>query len=826
MDFDQLSRELAAGSPVEPRELYEQLASKAPGYGYLRDVQAQVLTQWHEDKRAERDIVIKVNTGGGKTIDGLIILQSYLNGGVSPALYVAPSLYLVAQVVEEAGKLGIPVTTDPDSVQFRAGEKIGVVTAARLFNGRSVFSDNRPPGTRARIGAVVIDDAHAAVDTTRQQLSLSIPRTNATFDALLKLFHADIAMQAPDVLLDIEDNQGSGIVRVPFWSVRSSIDELRSTLRKHVPDNEKDFSYDAIRYVLPLCRVVVTRSAITVTPPVPPIGRVSSFTSAAHRIFLTATLADDSVLVSHFGADPALVSDPVQPISAGDIGERMILAPQEINPTITAQAIRDEILNLSSSHNVLVIVPSDRAMDQWPSALRATADNLQTVVGQMRANPKLGLVVVANKYDGIDLPQDACRVVVLDGLPEAYSGEERLESLMNSSFARIDDRQIQRIEQGMGRGVRSNEDHCVVFLIGRRLAQLTVDPRSLERFSPATRAQLKASRNMARQMENTPLSQVMETVQQALTRDTGWVRYAKSALRGIAPEPAHVSQSTVADRQAFDRVVLGDANAGTKLLVDTAAACDDPKRKGQLLEQAAAYIDPVDPVRAQQLLAAAREDNIYVLRPLTGITFTPLIYAGSQADTISSRLTGMYGTPGSMRVAVENMLDALVFDPLRTDEFEEAFYELGLFLGFNSQRPERELNPGLPDNLWALEPGHYWVVEAKTGATSEFISKKDAGQLSQGKIWFGNHYSPTDVATPVMVHHSRKLFKDASVIPGMSIINHQVLGGLVASVRAYSEGLAASGWSDAATVDRLLEGHQLRPAQLDGRLKPATGGSV
>ncbi|MEX8057042.1 helicase C-terminal domain-containing protein [Microbacterium sp. 16-032] len=826
MDFDRLSRDLETGSPVEPRELYEQLPSKAAGYGYLRDVQAQILTKWHEEKRAARDIVIKVNTGGGKTIDGLVILQSYLNDGAGPALYVAPSNYLVTQVVAEAGKLGIAVTTDPDSLAYRAAEKIGVVTAARVFNGRSIFSDARPPGTRVPIGAVVVDDAHAAVDTIRQQLSLAIPRSSNTFDDLLQLFKTDIASQAPEVLLDIQDNRGSGIARVPFWSIRSSIDDMRAALRSYVPANEKDFSHEATRDVLHLCRVVFTRSAVTITPPVPPIGRISSFTSAAHRVFLTATLADDSVLVSHFGADPALVSQPVQPISAGDIGERMILAPQEINSTITADAIRAEVVKLSASVNVLVIVPSDRAMEQWPTATRANADNLQTVVGQMRDDPKFGLVVVANKYDGIDLPQDACRVLVLDGLPEAYSGDERLESLMNSSFARVDDRQIQRIEQGMGRGVRSNEDHCVVFLIGRRLAQLTVDPRSLERFSPATRAQLKASRAIARQMENTPLSRVMETVQQALDRDPGWVRYAKSGLRGIAPEPARISTPAVAERRAFDRVLLGDTSGGVKLLREAAASCDDPKRKGQLLEQAGAYVDPVDPVQAQQLLALAREDNIYVLRPLSGIVFTPLNYAGSQADIVAARLTGMYGTPASMRVAVENMLDALVFDPLRTDEFEEAMYELGLFLGFNSQRPERQLNPGLPDNLWALEPGRFWVIEAKTGATSEFIAKRDVGQLSQGQTWFGNHYSPTDVATPVMVHHSRKLFKDASAIPGMRIIDERVLGELVASVRAYSEGLVPTGWSDIAVVDRLLEGHGLRPTQLEARLRTSTGGAI
>lgn len=68
----------------------------------------------------------------------------------------------------------------------------------------------------------------------------------------------------------------------------------------------------------------------------------------------------------------------------------------------------------------------------------------------------------------------------------------------------------------------------------------------------------------------------------------------------------------------------------------------------------------------------------------------------------------------------------MAFDPDRTEDFEETMRELGAFLGFNSQRPERELSAG-PDNLWALETGTFRVIEAKSGATSEFIPKKDAG---------------------------------------------------------------------------------------------------
>jgi superfamily II DNA or RNA helicase len=101
MDFEKLLADADQAAPIEPRELFASLPNKAEGYGYLRDVQGQVLSAWHEH-RGERDLVIKVNTGAGKTIDGLIILQSYLNEGLGPALYVAPNRYLVAQVIEEA----------------------------------------------------------------------------------------------------------------------------------------------------------------------------------------------------------------------------------------------------------------------------------------------------------------------------------------------------------------------------------------------------------------------------------------------------------------------------------------------------------------------------------------------------------------------------------------------------------------------------------------------------------------------------------------------------------------------------------------------------
>ncbi len=825
MDFDKLLRESSEAPPTNPRELYEQLPYKAKNYGYMRDVQAQILTKWDE-KRTQRDIVIKVNTGGGKTIDGLVILQSYLNEGIRPALYVAPNKYLVEQVEKEAANLGIPVVTDPESAAYLSGDAIAVVTGAKLFNGHTVFSDNRPSAPRVPIGAVVIDDAHAVLATLKDQFSVTIARTNSTFGELLELFDGDLKEQAPDVLLDIREETGGGFARVPFWALSNKLDQVRTILRRYKPDNEFDYGLDAIREVLGLCRIVFTRTGLTIVPPCPPVGRVHSFADAQRRVFLTATLANDSALITDFDADPELVAVPIQPLTAGDIGERMILAPQEINPAISADDIRAKIAKLSKEYNTLVIVPSDKAMSAWSdySPTIATKDNLTRVVAALRSGKHVGLVVTANKYDGIDLPDEACRILVIDGLPQAFSGDERLESLMQRTIGGVDDRQVQRLEQGMGRAVRSNEDHCVVFLIGRRLSQLTVDPRTLERFSPATQAQLKASRIMAKDMDNLPLGKIIDTAKQSLSRDAAWVKYAKSQLRSLVPSSARIDLSAIETRRAFDSATAGDLEGASTRLSAAAEVCKDPRQAGQLLEQAATYTERYNPAQAQTMLAIARTNNLYVLRPLTGIAYRPLTFAGSQSAKLAERATTMFGTPAALRVAVEGILERLRFDPTATEEFEEAVLELGLFLGLGSQRPERQLGNG-PDNLWAIEPGRFWVIEAKSGAVSEFISKRDAGQLGEAMQWFGKRYPADEAATPIMIHREKKLHNTASGPTGMRVINARGMGELQADVRALSEGLAASGWADLAEVARLLNGHKLDAAGLTARLVATTGGT-
>ena len=106
-------RKLSSGKinrKTEPQELYKTLDRKSVA-GPLRPAQEYILDEWYQKHRNDKDMIIKLHTGEGKTLIGLLILQSVINSKGGPCLYVCPNIYLVSQVCAEAEKFGIPCCT-------------------------------------------------------------------------------------------------------------------------------------------------------------------------------------------------------------------------------------------------------------------------------------------------------------------------------------------------------------------------------------------------------------------------------------------------------------------------------------------------------------------------------------------------------------------------------------------------------------------------------------------------------------------------------------------------------------------------------------------
>lgn len=810
MDFGRLGSRAAARPLTDPRDLFTALPNKAPGYGYMRDPQGQVLDAWYQ-RRNERDLVIKMNTGAGKTITGLLILQSCLNEGVGPALYVVPTRYLAEVFVpEQAAKLGIEIS-DPESTAYRAGEQIAVVTVDRLVNGRSIFGG---PGSQRAVpvpvGSLVIDDAHTALATTEAQSTVSIPSDHPAYERLLAMFRNDLQRQSDMALRDIEAGDPTALATVPFWAWADRSADVGAALHQHRDDDAIRFTYPMLADILPICTAVMSSTALEIRPPFPPIGLVGGFAEASRRVYLTATLPDDSVIVSHFDAAPDSVARAITPPTAADLGDRMILAPQEINPAIDDEEVRQAMRRFADEMNVVVLVGSRRRAEHWVNVAdeTAAADNIADVVDRLNRG-HVGLVVLINKYDGIDLPGDACRVLVIDGLPEAYSAIARREAVVLGDSEAITGRQLQRIEQGMGRGVRSTDDYCVVLLLGSALAQRIADPRNLARFSPATRAQLRLSRDITAELGGQDLGQLVRVMRQALDRDPAWVRLSRDVLAGTVYETSVVAPEIVSARAAFDAALIGQDDVAVGEMRHAVDLTADQRLKGLRQEDLARYQHQIDPAAAQQTLAGALRLNRRLTRPLQGITYARLTPAGNQAQAAARFLASTYGDRNALLVGVNALLDDLVFDPDHTAEFEDAMELLAPHLGLSAQRPERDTGNG-PDVLWALGGRSYLVIECKSGATSTTIWRHDVAQLAHSENWFEREYGGAYAGSPLLIHPSDELAEDAVASADARVVTDDKLDELKSAVRALAVAAAeGGGWTIADVVAEQMRHNHL-----------------
>ena len=75
VDFKKRLAGKTAEKPTDPLKLYE-ILDRAHDKGPLRPAQMAVLRNWFDDHQGTKDII--VNTGQGKTLIGLLMLQSRL----------------------------------------------------------------------------------------------------------------------------------------------------------------------------------------------------------------------------------------------------------------------------------------------------------------------------------------------------------------------------------------------------------------------------------------------------------------------------------------------------------------------------------------------------------------------------------------------------------------------------------------------------------------------------------------------------------------------------------------------------------------------------
>jgi hypothetical protein len=789
------------------------LPGKDKNYGYPRDVQTEVWKQWFT-KRDKKNVIIKMNTGSGKTIVGLTILQSCLNEGKGPAVYIVPDNYLVQQVCSEATKLGIRVAYDhydksgnknengEDDYHFKNCKAILVANIHKLVNGKSVFG-MRQSGN-VKIGSIIIDDVHACLDTIEQQHTILIESTHKLYESIAKTFSVHHEVSNSQAFCDIIEHQDPRYnYLVPFWIWQKHSLNIYKLLTENEFANEPFvlFNLPLLKNNWKTCNCVISSRSIELTMKGIPINKISSFEQAQRRIFMSATLADDSVFVSTIGLKSTDIENIITPEKANDLGERLILFPKHLNSKITDEQIKQIITKLSKKNNVVIIVPSFERLSFWgdaqPQQILSSRDrNIESGIASLKNGDFVGITILVNKYDGVDLPDEACRILVIDGLPAMRSEYDIVIQSINPNDNRICREQIQKIEQGMGRGVRSNSDYCVIVFMGDKLADAMANQSGDLFFSKATYEQFCLSRQLWEQlMESNKKPQAKEVfslVDYILKRNPEWIDASKSALATIEyNRSANIDSIVVAMRNAFERECIEQYSEAFSIIEMEMEKTKDEKTKRLLMQYMAEYINFSNPVRAQELLLSARRLNSMILKPISGIQFEKLQCSpnGQAAYAIKYILDNSL-KGNAYHIHVDSILDSLIFSKNSANQFEQALKEVASVIGICSSRPEAEYGVIAPDNLFAFGNAEYAIIECKNGTTTESISKNDCNQLLGSVQWFKNHYKDNGLTYyPIMIHNSKVFSSEASPSDDIRIMTPELLSKFCLAIRQFTEAL-------------------------------------
>lgn len=798
LDFDALSGGSDTSSEIiEPRQIFTTLV-RQPRFKFPSANQGEVLDKWFEH-RFRPDNTIKMNTGSGKMLVGLLILKSCLNEKIGPAVYVTPDNYLVRQVIEEASDLGIVVTEDVNDAGFLSGSSILVVNIDKLINGKSVFGVGI---VNIAIGSLVVDDAHACLDAVADQFSIDLPRTHSAHIKLLDLFEEDLKSYSPVGWVEIKAEDPQGLMQVPFWAWQAKAEQVLKILHANKDADELKFSWPLLKEVVSLCTCAFSGRSLQIKPRCLPIDQIPSFAKAKRKNYMTATLADDGVLITHLQADPESVADPIRPKGVGEIGDRMIIAPQEINPEITDVDIKRLAVEVATSHNVVVLVPSRVRADFWSDVAdqMLNKDSINHGVAKLKSG-HVGLTVLVNRYDGVDLPDDACRLLIIDGQPETLGLIERIEAGPLEGTEQQLLRQIQRLEQGIGRGVRSSEDRCAVILFGARLTQRVNSPEAKKMFTPATMTQIEMGKELTKQIKGRPIEDLRPILDLCIEQNTpdgkkllqaGRARLAKAA-EGVA---SHIEASVPRVRKAFDLATQRRWAEASEEIQAAVSAENEPTLRGYLKQQLAEYVNRESGVEAQRILLSGFTENQRILRPLQGISYTKVLTpTATQGQASREFIISRFLGPNDFILDINALLGDLSWDPDRTDIFEAAMQNLGVLLGFGSQRPDKMYKNGGPDNLWAVGGLKYFVIECKSGVVdhNKPICKDYCNQLLGAVSWFKRTYSDSCIPVPIQVHPFAKYQAEASPSADMRVMDAKCLQKLKDALCKYANAVVAGG---------------------------------
>ena len=717
-----------------------------------------------------------LNTGAGKTLVGLLIALSLVNETHRQVIYSCSSKQLVEQTAEKARGYGVEVATYlggqfvNQEAYYRATAPC-VTTYHALFNGKTRFRSDD-------VSAVIFDDAHTADHILRDQFSLRIARSSLpdTYNELVALFSEyQRSIGRASSYGEMADGKTNRLFLIPPFEVRRHANEIRRILAEApLGDNQETmFAWEHVIDHEDLCCWLVSSYEITLTPATVPVSTLPYFKKGIRRVYLSATLSASDAFARAFGRVPQKIVAPAT--NAGEC-ERMIVIPSML-PEVEADADISATIDIIGDKKAFILAPNYARASLWKDMVSPPPQREVTAYldAFREADPPEKLLLTA-RYDGIDLPGDTCRVMVIDDLPAGSGPLERFQrdslSMDNSTRSTI----ASRIVQSFGRIARGMSDHGVVILTGDALVNWIRLPRNRSLLPEFLDNQISLGEQITRSAQS--VESLNSAVNACLERSTKWIETYSEYMKS-SPSSDGITDSKIARNIALAEASFGELlwnrefhEAADVLSKIQSQAVEFSQFTGAWLTLWWGYaVDMAGDSEAAGVLyrrACALNSNVPRLAPQQGM---PAVAMPQQVVNVAQQM--QIGMSQGLRVAVPHRIQqdlSHLNGSGSVHQTEEALRCLGQYMGLEATRPDKEHGTG-PDVLWIGADGLALVMEVKTDKKeSSSYQKGDLGQLHDHVQWVLDRF-PVARIVPVFVGPLLAASESSNPSPEMLVIS-------------------------------------------------------
>jgi hypothetical protein len=650
--------------------------------------------------------------------------------------YACPTVQLAWQVAGTAEREGVPAVVlvrshhdwpVPAQARYEAAEALAITTYSTVFNSSPKL---------AAADLLVLDDAHAGEQYLAEQYAVDIRRREhpEAYDQVLTALAPALDGMLVQRLRNPEpDPSAHQQVRLVVPLRQPGVAEALDTVLAALPAPCR-FRYSMIRNGLSSCLVYLSYFGVLVRPLIPTTSENPLFTGARQRLYLSATLGDGGELERAFGRAGIvrLALPKTSPVPRS--GRRFFVFPELVegaDPDALAAEIVAEAgkaLVLAPGKETAVSRARDVASSGWPvMTIDDVSDGMEPFAVVEHATCGL-----ASRYDGLDLPGNACRVVVLEGKPDQDNLQEKFLSERVRAGAAIAERIRTRVVQGAGRCTRGPNDWAVVIVLGADLTKYLLWPETQQALEPELQAEVQFGVENSR---DTDSAGVLENVRIFLEQGDDWranaepllAEYRHGAQRTLPPGTDALTKAVEHEIEACGPAVAGrwtEASHAAQNAARVLGTGDDATRgyralwlylAGTWADQAGeATSNPALHRTARTLIEQAEQAAkpgtwTRELAPLPDMEREQLTPADATAvAAIAAKIEAGVSMPKHER-AVIAMRDGLA----QTDpgKYEPALTTLGTLLGADAAKPAGQ---GRCDSAWCWQNYLWLAMEAKS----------------------------------------------------------------------------------------------------------------